>query len=184
MDYTTKEITMKDGRTAVFRSPEVADAREILQYLVDTAGETPYLLRTPEECTATLEEEETYLRNASFDSNKTLILCTVDGRVAGTCQMERKNKLKNRHRAGIGIALRKEFWGLGIGTAMFRELVLIAAEQGVEQLELEVFEGNERAIRLYEKMGFAVVAATPNAIRLSDGTKWKEYLMIKELQRT
>lgn len=181
MNYITKEITLKDARTAVFRVPGEEDARELLQYLVDTAGETPFLLRTPEECTLTVEEEEIYLRNAAFDPNKTLILCTVDGRIAGNCQMERKTKLKNRHRAGIGIALRKEYWGLGIGTAMFRELIRLAKEDGIEQLELEVFEGNKRAIGLYEKMGFSIVAATPNAIRLPDGTVWKEYLMIKEL---
>lgn len=59
-------------------------------------------------------------------------------------------------------------------TAVFRE-------QGLTQLELEFIEGNERGRHLYEKMGFAVVAEKPNAIRLKDGTTLKEFFIIKEL---
>ena len=44
----------------------------------------------------------------------------------------------------------------------------------------KVIEENENAIRLYEKMGFRMVSAIPDAIRLKDGTRLKEYYMIKE----
>ena len=49
------------------------------------------------------------------------------------------------------------------------------------QIELEVIEGNVRAMSLYEKMGFEIVAATPNAIKLEDGNLLKEFLMVKPL---
>ena len=70
---------------------------------------------------------------------------------------------------------------MGIGTALFQEMIQIAKEKDIAQLELTVIEGNERAKALYEKMGFSVVAEHPNAIRLKDGTMLKEFLMIKTL---
>jgi len=183
MNYKERSIELKNGKLGIFRAPVVADAPELLRYLVDTATQTPYLLRMPQECNMSLEAEEAYLRNAAEEENELMILCFVDGRLAGNCALQRKTKLKNRHRASIGIALRKEFWNLGIGTVMFRELIRIAREQGIEQLELEVFEGNTRAMALYEKMGFRIVAATPNAIHLPDGRVLKEFLMIREVEK-
>ena len=48
-------------------------------------------------------------------------------------------------------------------------------------LELEVIEGNQRAIGLYHKMGFVCTGEKPNAIRLEDGSSLKELMMVKVL---
>lgn len=181
MVFQPKEISLKNGAVAVLRSPEIEDAAALLDYLRVTAGETSFLLRYPEECCASTQQEEAFLRGIQQSADTVMILCEVDGKLAGNCSLTRRNRLKTRHRASIGIALIEKYWGLGIGTAMFRELIALAREQGIRQLEPEVFEGNVRAMALYEKMGFRVVAATPNAICLKDGTMLKEYLMILDL---
>ena len=183
MYFESKEIKLKDGRTALFRSPLPSDAAVALEYMKITAEETPYLLRTPHEITMTVADEEQYLARVAADPNTVSIFCFVDGKLAGNCNISRKTKLKNNHRATIGIALKKEFWGLGIGTAMFEEMIAIAESWGVVQLELEVFEGNERAIGLYRKMGFEIVSHVPNAIRMADGSFCKEFLMVKCLKK-
>ena len=181
MRFPEKEIPLKDGRIAVFRSPVPSDAEEMVEYMRRTAGETEFLLRTPEEVTMTAAEEEAYLNRIAESEYDCMIVCRVNGKLAGNCQLSRHNKRKNAHRADVMIALLEEFWGLGIGTAMFQEMIGLAANWGLIQLELEVIEGNSRAIALYEKMGFITVAATPNAIRLPDGTMLKEFLMVKPL---
>ena len=181
MFYSPKRIQLKNGTEALFRSPELTDAAALLDYLRITAEDTPFLLRYPEECVMTVEQEENFLHGCLQSPNTTMILCEVNGRISGNCQISRHNKLKTRHRASIGIALMKEFWGLGIGTAMFEEMICISREQGIRQLELEVFETNTRAIGLYQKMGFHIAAEHPNAICLKDGTLLKEYLMVREL---
>lgn len=179
MRFPEKEIILKDGRIAIFRTPAPADAAEMVEYMRKTAGETDFLLRTPEEITMTASEESFFLNRIAESEYDCMIVCFVDGRLAGNCQISRHNKHKNRHRADVMIALLEEFWGLGIGTAMFREMIALAECWGLMQLELEVIEGNSRAIALYEKMGFTTVAATPNAIRLHDGTLLKEFLMVR-----
>ena len=181
MYFDTKEIRLKDGRTAVFRTPSPADAAEMITYMRRTAGETNFLLRTPEEVTMTVAVEETFLQRILESETDCMIVCTVDGKLAGNCQISRHTKRKNCHRADVMIALLEEFWGLGIGTAMFEELIAIGKGWNLMQLELEVIEGNQRAIALYEKMGFHTVSYVPNAIKLADGTLLKEFRMIKPL---
>ncbi len=78
----------------------------------------------------------------------------------------------------MAIGLTKEFWNLGIGTAMFEEMIAIARNrEGVRHIDLEFIEGNSRARALYEKMGFRIIAVKPEAIMLRDGTLLNEYLM-------
>lgn len=182
MYFATKEIMLKDGRTALLRSPLPSDAEAALEYMKITAAETPFLLRTPEEVTLTVADEEKYLSRVATDPNTASIFCFVDGVLAGNCNISRRTKQKNRHRASIGIALKQEFWNLGIGTALFDEMIAIAENWGLMQIELEVFEGNERGIALYHKMGFETVSFVPNAIRMSDGSYVKEYLMIRPVR--
>ena len=64
---------------------------------------------------------------------------------------------------------------------MFKEMIDKARQEKLEQLELEVIEGNQRAIGLYHKMGFVCVGEKPNAIRLEDGSSLKELMMVKVL---
>lgn len=182
MLFEPKEITLKDGRSAILRAPRVEDAAEMIEYLKTTAGETDFLLRTPEECTMTPEQEAEFLRGILDSPSTCMIVCEIDGRIAGNCQIDFKTRVKSRHRGSVAIGLLKEFWGLGIGTAMFEEMIAMAyARGGILQLELEFIEGNTRARALYEKMGFRIVAVTPNDIRLEDGTLLSLYFMVKTL---
>lgn len=181
MKIETKQIQLNDGRTALLRNPIPEDAATLLEYLRKTAGETDFLIRYPEECTMTLEQEQTFLQNSLQNPDSIMILCEVEGKLAGNCNLARHNKLKTRHRASIGIALTKEFWGLGIGTVLFEEMIRLAKHWGIEQLELEVFADNHRAMALYQKMGFQIVAEHPNFIKRKDGTYVNEYLMVKKV---
>ena len=56
------------------------------------------------------------------------------------------------------IAVAKEAWGKGIGTALLDHCVKQAVKSGCEVLSLEVRVSNIRAKRLYEKNGFIKAA--------------------------
>ena len=181
MIYNRKAIRLNDGRDALLRNPKTDDAAQMLEYLKITSAETDFLIRYPEECTETLERESAFLQKMVDSPIDMMIVCLVDGKLAGNCHLALLAKLKTKHRASVAIALTREYWGLGIGTAMFEEMIQVAKDHGIHQMELEVIEGNERAMGLYRKMGFEVVAERPDAIRLKDGTLLKEFLMIKHL---
>lgn len=179
------EYTLKNGRKALIRSPKDEDIQGMLDYLYISAGETDFILRYPEECNIyTAENEKALFDRINQSDNEAMLVCIIDGKVAGNCQITWSGKIKTRHRASVAIALLSEFWNQGIGTRLFQELIHIAEEnENIMQMELEFVEGNSRARALYEKMGFKITGVKPNAIRLKDGTLLNEYLMIREIKR-
>ena len=182
MLFQDKQIKLKDGRTALLRSPREEDARQLLDLMWTVSGETDFLIRYPEEWDLTEEQERAWIHNVRESEDVCVIVCEVDGDLAGNCEVRFHKNIKLRHRGSIGIVLLRRFWGLGIGTAMFREMIRLGElREGILQLELEFVEGNTRAQALYEKMGFRVTGFRPNAFRLKDGRVLKEYFMAKPL---
>ena len=180
-----KEITfeLKDGQQALLRSPCEDDAEVMLKFIVKASDETDYLMKYPEEwADFTLEQEKSFIRKNYLDKNELMIACFVNGKIAGNCQISFCTGMKVCHRASVAIALLQEYWNLGIGTRMFEEMIQIAKKRdGVRQIELEFIEGNSRARRLYEKMGFRITGVKPDAIQMKDGTFVNEYMMLKRL---
>ncbi len=62
MIYEPREITCRDGRSCILRSAAVTDANDLIRYLKVTAGETPFLIREPDEISLTPEQEEHFNR--------------------------------------------------------------------------------------------------------------------------
>ena len=184
MEFQGKTITMKDGRTALLRAPNPGrDAEAMVRYLPEVLGETDFMLRYPEEQRITAERELGILERSLAAEDEMLILCEAEGAIVGSSHISfMSGRIKTRHRASVGIALRKAYWDQGIGTAMMRELIATARRrEHIEQIELQYIEGNSRARALYEKLGFRVAGMFPDAVKLKDGTLLNEYHMILKL---
>ena len=179
------DFKLKDGRTATLLSPRDQDINGVIEYLKISAAETDFILRYPEECDKyTYDAEKAIFDRMNASEDEAMLICLVDGKVAGNCGIHFSNKLKTRHRAGVAIALCKEFWNLGIGTRMFEEMEKLALTKPyVQILELDFVEGNTRARALYEKMGYKITGRRPEAICLKDGKLLDEYMMQKKLKR-
>jgi putative acetyltransferase len=64
-------------------------------------------------------------------------------------------KHRNSHIIYLGgVAIDPDHIGRGIGTAMIRSAVELARQQGFKRMELTVATSNDRAIRVYERVGF------------------------------
>mgnify|MGYP003292894391 CR=1 FL=1 len=178
------EFTLKDGRKAVLRNAVESDAQGLYDYLVKSAGETHFILREPEDCSIySVEGEKEYIKKFAGNPYQMVLVCEVDGVIAGNCEIAFNGKIKLRHRASLAIALLKDYWGQGIGSKMFEAMIKTAKNYGgVTRLVLDVVEGNERALALYKKFGFEIVSRFPDALRLKDGTYLAEYKMVKKLE--
>ena len=110
MKFDAKTITLKDGRSAVLRLPTAADAEDMLNYLIETAGETEFLLAYPEERQSmTVEKEAAFIERMAQDENCLFLVCEVAGRVAGCCQVDFQTRMKTAHRGTVAIGLRKAY---------------------------------------------------------------------------
>jgi RimJ/RimL family protein N-acetyltransferase len=179
------DFRLKDGRTAIVRSPKEEDVQNMLDFLYKSAKETEFTARYPEEYSRyTLEKEKEILDRINSSDNEAMLVCFVEGRIAGSCMISWSSNLKTKHRARTTIVLLREFWNLGIGTRLLQQIIKIAQDnEDIIQIELEFVEGNNRARALYEKMGFKITGIKPNSIRLKDGTLLNEYSMIREIKR-
>ena len=175
-------IKDKSGRTVILRSAEPEDSLDLIQYLKVTSRETPYLIREPEEITITLESERTFIQDKIDSDRELMLVAFVDGKHAGNCSLMSLAAYKRyRHRCEVAVALYKEYWGCGIGKAMLEKVLDIAVKVGYEQAELEVVADNQKAIALYESLGFVKYGTFPDNMKYADGTYRDAYWMMKKL---
>lgn len=172
MIFDDKKITLKDGTTAILKTPETEDAETLLDNIKLTASQTDFFSRSPEDWAGfTADDEKDWICNVRESKNTLVISCFVNGQAVGSCDITFKNGSKTSHRATVGIAIQKTYWNIGIGSAMFNELVKAAKNrEGTEYIDLEFVEGNDRAKALYEKFGFQIKSVKPNFFKLKDGT--------------
>ena len=182
MRFAPRKIVLKDGRTCVLRPTAPEDAEAMIQYMKETSGETEYLLRYPDEVNFTVEGEREILGRLLDDPSSAMMVAIVDGKVAGNCSINGiGSKRKILHRCSMAIALYREFWHLGIGTAMIEYLTELAREIGYLQMDLEVVAENSPAQASYAKCGFIESGRRHYALRFDDGSRHDEILMYKEL---
>ncbi len=164
------------------RSPGAEDAERLVAYMKETAKQTQFLLRYPEEVNMTAEDEVKFIQSMNESADSFMMIAEVDGKLAGNCSVSALgSKIRMKHRCNIAIALYEEFCGQGIGKEMMMRLLDEAKNMGFEQAELEVVARNERAIALYQNLGFEQVGCIPRAMRHKDGSYDELIMMVKAL---
>lgn len=174
-----EKYELKGNRQLIIRVPEEADAQALIDYMKTVDCETHFLAREPDEFDFTLEQEATFIRNLVDDKHSQMFVGELDGQIVANCSVGIvMNKRRYLHRAALGIAVRKAYWGMGIGRLMMLECIKWCKNNGVEQLELEVVTQNERAVTMYQNLGFQIHGTKKHALKYSDGTYADEYFMI------
>lgn len=87
-----------------------------------------------------------------------LVACLESGEVIGQLGLHTSpNRPRRRHAGQIGMIVRDDWQGKGVGTALLEAAIELADRWlDLTRLELEVFVDNEAAIHLYEKFGFRI----------------------------
>ena len=161
MKYS-QQITLKNGSVAVLRNGVEADGSVVFDNFNQTHAETDFLLSYPDENSFDEIREGMFLRKKAESENEIEIIAVVDGVTAATAGISALGgKYKLRHRAEFGVSVLKDYWGLGIGRALTEACIECAKAAGYAQLELSVVAENERAVALYESVGFVEFGRNP-----------------------
>lgn len=181
MEYQ-KTIILKDGRECILRNGTERDGEAALANFILTHEQTDYLLTYPDENTITAEQESRFLQQKTESENEIEILAEVDGIVAGLAGIEAVGSQdKICHRAEFGISVDRQYWNLGIGTALMNACIECARKAGYEQIELNVVAENKNAIAMYRKAGYEEFGRNPRGFK-SRLTGYQEVVyMRKEL---
>lgn len=182
MRFGPIKTTDKMGRTIILRNAEESDAEDLIRYLKITTGETPFLIREPDEVNLTREQEENFIKGIIEAERELMLIATIDGEHVGNCSLMNMGSYKRyAHRCEIAIALYHKFCGAGIGEKMLQTVLDVAKKIGYEQAELEVIANNVGAIALYRKLGFEKYGCFPNNMKYEDGTYVDANWMMKRL---
>lgn len=141
------------------------DAEALLAYMKQIGGESDNLTFGAEGLPITAEQERVYLQSMLDSEDDTQLIVRQGSAIIADASMQRFRR-RMSHRAEVGISVVKDYWGMGIGSALMEAIISFAREHGIRQLNLEVRSDNERAIRLYEKFGFQKLVTFPAFFRI------------------
>lgn len=154
------------------------DAADILQALRIVGRETPYLVMDEKGMEMTPDEMSENLANLYESPNNVLMVALADRKVIGTASVKASAKKRMEHIGEIGISILKDYWGFGLGSLMMEELIEWAQEsEMIRRLELTVQHRNQRAVHVYEKIGFTTEAIMPRGAKTDDGEFLEVHLM-------
>lgn len=178
MEKLEEKLIKKTGVEYKIRMVEITDAKSLLEYLHRVHMETDFLMSYPDEIVKSVEEEKTFLKNFLQDEKQFLLCAFVGEKVIGSVGVGVVlHKRKGKHRASLGISVCKKYWGKGIGRKLMEEALQKIKFLEYEQVELGVFQNNERAFHLYGTLGFQEWGRVKNAFKQKDGNYQDEVIM-------
>lgn len=173
------KFTAKDGREVILRTPKWEDLDDLLEFISSLVDEGAEIMAYQK---PTREQEAEWLgrKLANMENKKQFpLVAEVDGKVIANSEITKYTGYIS-HVCGLGIAIRDGYRDVGIGTRMMETLISQAKDWGLKLVKLSVFSTNERAIHVYEKVGFNEVGRYPNYI-FKDGKYIDNVDMILEI---
>jgi RimJ/RimL family protein N-acetyltransferase len=176
------EHVASDGTELVFREPVKGEAKALMSFINSFVDEPMSGLLIDKKVSLRGEEKWLESRLGEIRSRSVvMLLAERDGRVVGSCHMSRL-PWKHSHRADIGVALKHDVRGKGVGEALMRRTMELGIRRfrGLETVELSAFAYNDRALALYKKLGFEECARIPRSAK-EGRTYFDEVLMRLDL---
>jgi putative acetyltransferase len=103
----------------------------------------------------TMMEQHTWLEGFAASTNRYCLCAEVEGCVVGTVHLMGDAGPRTRHSAHLGMMVRDDYTGRGIGTQLLAAILDLADNWvGFHRIELDVMVDNAPAVRIYEKSGF------------------------------
>jgi ribosomal protein S18 acetylase RimI-like enzyme len=155
------------------RAPKMSDLNSLLS-MINSLVEERAMITIQEK--VTLEQKRAYLKRIIKDKESIHLLLLINGEVMGKGEV---TKLKNirSHIGELGISIKKEARGLGLGEKLSKEL----SGQAIKKLKLkiiilDVHVRNRIAQSLYKKMGFKKIGIIKKGIRYYG--KYEDYIIM------
>ncbi|HUS98081.1 MAG TPA: GNAT family N-acetyltransferase, partial [Hyphomicrobiaceae bacterium] len=111
-----------------------------------------------------IEQVRAFVMNNIQNANPHLVMMDTN-RVVGWCDIVRKNQAIHAHAGVLGMGIRPEYRGQGLGKHLL-STALAQAWHTLRRVELTVRADNSRAIALYENAGFIKEGEMRDAVRI------------------
>lgn len=162
------KVVLKNGASIDLCYPKWQDLDSLLHYINTISAEDTFIMMSGEQMT--ISDEANYLARV-IDNIKNKLGVTLfaidNGLVVGVCGIDKTHgdRVRASHRAGFGISIAKEYRGLGLGKILMQTTIGEAKKHifGLKIINLDCFEMNTAAVKLYQKLGFEITGKLRNA---------------------
>jgi ribosomal protein S18 acetylase RimI-like enzyme len=111
-----------------------------------------------------------------------VFLAEDEGKIVGTYYLRANNRGGGEHVANCGYVVAPDAFGRGVARAMCAHSLDQARARGFTAMQFNfVISANERAVRLWQNLGFAIVGRLPGAFRHPRLGFVDAYVMIRSL---
>lgn len=101
-----------------------------------------------------------------MDNGNPQFVALVGDRVVGWCDIQRGTRETQSHRGVLGMGIVDGYRDQGLGQRLITATLDAARSRGFHRVELDVHADNPRAIRLYQKVGFAHEGVSRDAVMI------------------
>jgi ribosomal protein S18 acetylase RimI-like enzyme len=155
-----------------------ADAALVLEIHRQVLAEGDYFITEADEFRQTRAWKAAAIRDLVGSKNSCFLVGRLDGQLVGALIAQGGHLRRSRHVARLEIFVGQAARGRGVGRALMDAAIGWARDNAeVEKLALTVFADNDRAIQLYDTVGFVVEGRRGQEYRLGDGTYRDDLLM-------
>ena len=155
--YFEKGVKLLNGDILSLRNAITADAETVVNFFKVTSDESENLSFSSDEYFVTPYEEKIVISNLNRNSKTIMVLGFIDDVLCCIAELNSSAELRLSHNVEYSITVLKEFWGIGIGNAITKEIIEFAKEKNIKNIVLSVRRENSAAINLYKKYGFKTV---------------------------
>ncbi|WP_096189457.1 GNAT family N-acetyltransferase [Evansella halocellulosilytica] len=151
MNYT------KSGSPYIIRHAQVNDAAQMHRFTRRLLNEGTGLVMSLNDFQMSINDQMIKNDLSIRTPNSIQLLAVMNEQIIGMLTIDIDGLLRTLHRGTLGIMIDKPFRAQGIGKALMLQGLKWANDfSTLEKIELEVLESNERAIKLYEQLGFYI----------------------------
>lgn len=157
----------------LIRRADVSDAEAIVRIL-ESPGVVWGTLQVP------YPSVQLWRKRLEYNDEHFMYVACAGQQVVGNLGLHlNPTRPRRKHVASLGMMVRDDWQGKGVGTALMAAAVDMADKWlNLTRLELEVYTDNERAIHLYKKFGFEI-EGTLKQHAFRDGVYVDSYFMAR-----
>ena len=161
------------------KEAEASDAERLLDFFKDVATESDFMTLAPEGLGMTKQELEMFAEEQAQTDNQLCLLLYLGEDLVGVLNIVADQNKALRHIGDLFIVIRKAYWNKGLGRLLLEEGIAWAEGTNLlRKLELSVQVRNERAIHLYQTLGFEIEGLRKRGV-YKEGEYLDVYLMGK-----
>lgn len=173
-------FTTREGNDILFKFPSLSDVEKLRNYINELSLEDTFITLSGEQYS--VEEEKKVVEEWVDEMSKgdtAVIVGWLEDKVISITQVTRGTR-REKHVGTIGISVRKGYREEGIGTRSMELLESFAHQMNLKLLVLHVYQPNDHALYVYEKVGYKEVGRIPKG-SLFHGEYIDNIIMVKHL---